>query len=139
MVVFSTVGDLLMMIFVEFEGVGGGLMIVVPVVVGGWSTIRWVCHRRMWAGETGGIGLAFLGGEVEAVMVRDGVNGGGAVDEQVGVLFLPLMRPWFSGIGRIRPTIGRPGEEGRIALALCGGELEAVTVRNGAHGGAVDE
>ena len=70
MVVFSTVGDVLMMLFVVFEGVGGGLMIVVPVVVGGWSTMRWVCHCCVWVGEAGrGFDLSCFGGPLSVVMV----------------------------------------------------------------------
>ena len=81
----------------------------------------------MWTGEAGGIGVAFFGGEVEVGLVRDGVDGGGVIDERVGLLSL-LRRLRSPGIRCIRPTNGRPGVAGGFVQGFCGGGLEVVMV-----------
>ena len=72
-------------------------MTLASVVDGGRTMVRWVRHRRMQAGKAGGIGVAFVRGEAEAVLVRDGADGVAAAAERVGVPFSPPRRPRLHG------------------------------------------
>ena len=61
---------------------GGGVatfdgQMVGSVVDGVRPMVRWVCHRRVLAGETGEDGLSCFEGELSGVVVRDG--GGGVI------------------------------------------------------------
>ena len=57
---------------------GGGAVvdgiIIVSVVDGGRTVVRWVHHRCMWAGEAREISVVFFGGEVEAGLVQSMVS-----------------------------------------------------------------
>ena len=99
--------------------------------------VRWVRHCCMWASKAGWIGVAFVGGEVEAGLVRYGVDGAGVVEERVGLLLSSLRRLRSPGIGCIRLATGRPGLAGR---GFCEGGLEVVMIQSGVHGdGVVDK